>query len=525
MGAARVRILLAGLTRLSPVRQSRSGPPLLPCSLLLAGALAVTVLAAPGEPESDLAPLLKSFSTGVKQYLNSEKELAAQRNKARKKGLAATPQDWRPAPLAEGENAAPVFRELAERLKVKPIPDSKWAILSRLSYRYAFGSSEIEAARKVLAQRQPELELAHRAARRRGCDFGRDWAKGASLRFPELVPMRAASLLVKAEAMLSCIDGRRLDAVATQRLGLRIAQHGAMDPTLVGKLTSQGYESMAREGLATIVYRHAGQTEIVAAVRAALHQSGPPPRWSYTLQGESMMASAMMVWLEEEEWAGVYQLLGEEPDVPLERLAPDDRAGWLKLLQAAEAENLRRVLAIGELAEAPPAQRWQRARKLDAKLGQRSLNPVDLILSIFELNAELMLARDAEGIGSTRTLILGAALLKYRNRHGKFPDKARMALSPVPIDPCTGKPLRYRREDAGFVVYSAGVTGKYDGGTPAKPGNDARRGEAYFRYPAPPPKQSPSSVFAPSSRRRPASLLARAGAPWAFSRALRAQAY
>lgn len=36
-------------------------------------------------------------------------------------------------------------------------------------------------------------------------------------------------------------------------------------------------------------------------------------------------------------------------------------------------------------------------------------------------------------------------------------------MKPVPTDPFDGKPLRYRQEGKGFVVYSIGATGKYTG--------------------------------------------------------------
>ena len=53
---------------------------------------------------------------------------------------------------------------------------------------------------------------------------------------------------------------------------------------------------------------------------------------------------------------------------------------------------------------------------------------------------------------------------------------------PAPfVDPYTSRPLLYRREGAGgFVVYSAGPDGKYDGG---KPGDKAAPSNVRSRYP------------------------------------------
>jgi len=56
------------------------------------------------------------------------------------------------------------------------------------------------------------------------------------------------------------------------------------------------------------------------------------------------------------------------------------------------------------------------------------------------------------------------------------------ALPTPPLDPCTGRHLRYRRDGGGFVVFTAGPDGTFGGG-PA----EARIGgrESGFRYPAP----------------------------------------
>ncbi|HLK61262.1 MAG TPA: hypothetical protein VKU00_32230, partial [Chthonomonadaceae bacterium] len=76
----------------------------------------------------------------------------------------------------------------------------------------------------------------------------------------------------------------------------------------------------------------------------------------------------------------------------------------------------------------------------------------------------------------------GASLLAWKAKHGAFPNRLEEALPTIPTDPFDGKPLRYRRESNGFVVYSIGVTGNFDGGSPdEKP--DAK--ESLFRYPRP----------------------------------------
>jgi hypothetical protein len=62
----------------------------------------------------------------------------------------------------------------------------------------------------------------------------------------------------------------------------------------------------------------------------------------------------------------------------------------------------------------------------------------------------------------------GLACRLYKSRTGEYPDKLEALvpgiLKEIPADPFTGKPLVYRREGEGFIVYSLGSNAKDDGG-------------------------------------------------------------
>jgi hypothetical protein len=63
---------------------------------------------------------------------------------------------------------------------------------------------------------------------------------------------------------------------------------------------------------------------------------------------------------------------------------------------------------------------------------------------------------------------IGLALAAYRDDHGTFPATLD-ALAPdylksVPVDPFTDQAFCYRRDGAGYVLYSAGFNGKDDDG-------------------------------------------------------------
>jgi hypothetical protein len=76
-----------------------------------------------------------------------------------------------------------------------------------------------------------------------------------------------------------------------------------------------------------------------------------------------------------------------------------------------------------------------------------------------------------------------AAVLAWKAAHGAFPAKLSQAMPKPPLDPYNGKPLGYRREGNGFVVYAVGPWGTFTGGTPSEPPSKL---DTAFRYPLPP---------------------------------------
>jgi len=61
------------------------------------------------------------------------------------------------------------------------------------------------------------------------------------------------------------------------------------------------------------------------------------------------------------------------------------------------------------------------------------------------------------------TILVGIAVERYRQAHGRFPDQltdlAPEFLDAVPLDPFDDQPLRYRAEDTGVIIYSLGADG------------------------------------------------------------------
>jgi hypothetical protein len=79
-----------------------------------------------------------------------------------------------------------------------------------------------------------------------------------------------------------------------------------------------------------------------------------------------------------------------------------------------------------------------------------------------------MVERGARETGRLRAAAAGVAAVRFRQAEGRWPRSLEELvpkwLPEAPIDPFTGKPLAYRVDDEGVVIYSVGVDGQDDGG-------------------------------------------------------------
>jgi hypothetical protein len=99
-----------------------------------------------------------------------------------------------------------------------------------------------------------------------------------------------------------------------------------------------------------------------------------------------------------------------------------------------------------------------------------------------------------------RTAIVALAVERFRHEHGRWPEKlAELVpdkLTAIPVDPYNARPLRYRRNADGVVIYSVGPDKTDDGGKldrirPGSTGIDIGIqlwDPAKRRQPPPPPK-------------------------------------
>jgi len=410
--------------------------------------------------------------------------LAREEAAARQEGIPLTAQQLqRPLP-PPAQNAAPLYTKLTKLLHDKPLGLPKYA--EGMDAFHSYTPAQIAAVRRTLAARQDVMTLVHQAADKPQCVFARDWSKGAKLEFPEYQPMREAARLIKTESYLLARDGHYQEAVTNQARGFRVAEHAASDPALISYLVGVASEAITLSGMQSILILAGPDAAVDAGVQQTVAARHSRLSLRRAMAGEAGFYSAFFVRMHRGEKDGVSAAFaaGGFPDETARIVRPsaEERHNLHNLIDAWEADYLMRMRPLVVASDQPPPARHTAYTLVDEQVKRDSDDPASIthiftdillpVLGKIDQNDTRTRAREA-------VTVAAATILAARTKTGAFPNK----LPPGFADPFTDRPLLYRREGAGFIIYSAGPTGRFDGG---KPGEKVSGQESLFRYPTVP---------------------------------------
>ncbi len=404
--------------------------------------------------------------------------LAQERAAARREGLPLTPREMHRKPVRDADNAAPLYRKLTDLLNAKPISREETEVVESDALKADAAPADIAKAAAFFAQRKDVMDLIHRASERPECDFRRDWSQGPALLFPEFAKLRRAARLLSCEANVQLHGGDAVGAARTCAAVGRIGRHASADSFLIAHLVDYAVEAIGMARLEAILQR-APTPEVAAAVTSALREYRPRPL-SEAMRGEAVMGMVSLGMVRKDPSSLSSFVGGEE----------DGKAGTGKprLSNAMMDRNTEYLIwlyrAVYRTVDLPYPQARRTLEALGAELEARGKKGDPNVLLAAVLSP--VYSQVVENLARTRArrsaLLAAATALTWRARHGSLPRSLTACMKAVPLDPFDGKPLRYRVEGKGFVIYSIGPTGKY-AGAPKEEGKPYR--EVAVRWPAP----------------------------------------
>lgn len=400
-------------------------------------------------------------------------------------GMPLEPAELQAALPPDSENAAPLYVQLTQLLKAKPLAGTD-KILDDNSKNYPASTEHIAQLRVALQHRQDILLLVHQAAGRPQCVFTRDYAMGPYLLLPEYAPMRAGLRILTKESQVLLADGKPLDAIRNETLGFHMAQQAAADPTLIPKLVGVALNSITLRFMERALYTAGDQPSVAKAITDAIAQNWKSVDMADGMRGEIILGEVACEMIR----------TGKLHEETLKNFNGVSRRSSLSkaLVDANELDLLRHLYTEIKLMKQPYAEGISGMEALGQDIEIHRNFPTHLLTSVLWLVFSQARAKQSQGEAQAATVHASALVLAYHQQHGGFPDSLEAVVSPLPLDPFTtkfgkssdgkleGKSLCYQREGAGFSIYSVGPTGKFSGGTTLhKP--DSK--ETVFHFPMP----------------------------------------
>ena len=424
-----------------------------------------------------------------RQIENGPADLERERTRARREGIPLNPADLGLIAPPDHENAAPLYERLAKLRSEKPLdPEAQW-VLSNMSSQFMFPPEVLERARREVKARADVFGLLHEAADRPRHYRERKWTWQELGDFPRFAIRREAARLIRAESNLLARERRYREAIANQRRGFRVAAHVAAEPSLLGYLAAVAIDAHAVAGMEDILQLAGPNAAVSKDVRAAIEAGAPllDPRAALKWEGVELviMMDLQRQLPREHGLEALSEVLddlealvgGPKALTPARPLTPAELRFSDRLWDAIEADSLRRLRATFAELEKPY---WQQHPLPETPEDESYLIAGRGAPLAATLNGMGLI--QAQTVTRQRVMVSAAAILAYHEEYGSFPKQRAQALPRLSNDPFTGRPLGYRAEKKGFVVYSAGRSGKFSGG---KPGG-RYSGEVLFRYPIPP---------------------------------------
>lgn len=362
--------------------------------------------------------------------------------------------DIMPPPIAETDNAAPLYEAALKILKTERIGDqtlmerllaeSEWLRTTNLTATAFTGfRAVIQTPAAVEA-----LALIVQGGERKDCQFASveireaigDWL-GLQERMLISVDLLQLNQVVAWEARRLAVDG---NASAARRMALaemRLTRAHKGSPVLAGRLIEIAQRDAALRTVRILGTRNVPSGDEAKTLTRELARLDEPDLFARTMDcerlsfGDQSFSPSFNKTFHKK--AGFRNRMAVRayfsPLNPVSRL---DHAAYLDVMR----RQTTTALGVAQTQMSVPW--WCRLTRI--------------VAPIFEVPRRTF----AEHLARVRCTEAGLAVLIHKRENGAWPETLAACMNPAPLDPFDGKPLRYRLTEKGFTVWSVGRTGK-----------------------------------------------------------------
>ncbi|MBI2949173.1 MAG: hypothetical protein HYY23_16150 [Verrucomicrobia bacterium] len=398
---------------------------------------------------------------GIWQNRRADRQLEAIRKAGSPVSLAEL-NDWYPA-VTVGENAAFKIMEAAAQLA---------APVTSFSGETPLTPDVRDQLNRFWTNNQTALNLAHEAAGLKQCRYLVDLNLGANTLLPHLSQIKQLVQQLRNVAILHADEGRLELALQSYRDALAISQSIAQEPLLISQLVRIACVAIAQSALEKILARHELTESQLEALSTALRDAESLGRPSFTrgLAGERCLGVHAFRMPPSQFVRMMDPSAGRGPTFGFSVLLALTKITGLR---SRDFSFYRQIMQDWiDSSELPFPEALEKSKEAGLRLTTGLQGPSRLLRPFSGMLLPAMekaLAKEAASTALLRGAQTALAIERHRlQNHGQLPESLEalvpQLIASVPRDPFDGRPLRYKKLEKGYAVYSVGNNGKDDGG-------------------------------------------------------------
>lgn len=366
--------------------------------------------------------------------------------------------------------------ETSKKQLPQPVWDSVYEFISRQPAK----PFKLDDVQRTLQAAQPALQTLREALNFPHMRMT-DWSveDPLSVIFPHFSKFREFARLLVAEGKWRKREGDIDGAVESQITALKLVRRIGDEPSLIGFLVQGAIFAIAFGGLRQILSDADASPKTYQALMSELQAWDIDRDFLQALRSDRVFVIATCEWMRRKASRRMTpELVEGELKVNLAIFLKDKSS----LVAQNELKALRHLNAVIDIARKGEPYDWNAIKQLEEQWEQEVAGPVksmnlmgmELIWDEKAIAKALVptyskiFHRAASFHAMQRISQTAVALRLYRHEHGRYPETLEELvpkyLRSVPVDPFDGKPLRYKRLQNGFKVWSVGENMKDEGG-------------------------------------------------------------
>lgn len=298
------------------------------------------------------------------------------------------------------------------------------------------------------------FSLLESAASLPDCQFDHTYEKPFFETFPEFANMKQAVKWLSARAYLRASKGDISGAFEDLETAKRIGNHAGRTRITISQFVSLACRAIVDVTAINILYDHSTSDDAVTG--------------AYGIAKDTLKIGLPDV--TEGEWS-VYASFDGSLDLDeFARMGiPDYENGKPEMSTAdmfrALTSTLDQIVLSRAILSSPTKTLSQKTKEMAALEDLFTARwPKSALGDLLRPSFSLALKAYMKQMSTSEMLAATASVYSYRNKNGAFPTKLSDAMSNSPTDYWVDRPVRYRPEGEGFIVWTCGLNGKDDNG-------------------------------------------------------------